>query len=98
MSPQACHSDTWAAPDATEPKHQTYAVAVANHQRIVYGSGPTAFELVFRRAGDYDRFLAADAYSAAKDFVEGRFDIHGDPIRAVSFKAAHPGMEQLSTG
>jgi cyclopropane-fatty-acyl-phospholipid synthase len=77
--------------DATEPKPQAYVVTVANRQRVVYGSGPTAFELAFQQAGDYDRFLTTDIYSAAKNFVEGRFDIAGDPIRAVSFKAAHPG-------
>jgi hypothetical protein len=59
-------SDPGSVVDATEPKHQTYSVAVANHQRIVYGSGPTAFDLVFRQA--------AISWS-------GRFDINGDPIR-----------------
>lgn len=70
---------------------KAYAFVLPNRERIVCGPGPVAFEFVFQQAADYARFLAEDVFSAAKEFIEGRFDIRGDPIGAVSFKTSHPG-------
>jgi cyclopropane-fatty-acyl-phospholipid synthase len=91
MRAPACRPEIWSVPDPEERARQAYAVALPNQQRFVYGLGPVSFEVVFDEPAGYDRFLAADVYTAAKDFVDGRFDIRGDLLSAVSFKASHPG-------
>jgi cyclopropane-fatty-acyl-phospholipid synthase len=91
MSAPQRRSEIWAAARPEERTHRTYSVVLADQRPIVYGLGPVSFELAFRGPADYDRFLATDVYTAAKDFVDGRFDIRGDLLSAVSFKAAHPG-------
>lgn len=55
------------------------------------GAEAPTFELAFRTADGHRAFLEADVYACAKAFVDGRFDIFGDPIAAVAFKLAHPG-------
>jgi cyclopropane-fatty-acyl-phospholipid synthase len=49
------------------------------------------FEVIFRTPEGRRRFIEADLYSCAKSFIEGRFDIWGDPVAAVAYKMAHPG-------
>ncbi len=86
-----CSSDTRDAPIPAGEDYGSYAVTLGSAQQVVYGAGPLAFELVFHERGDYRKFLAADLYSVAKGFIEGRFDVHGDLIRAIAFKFSHPG-------
>lgn len=91
MNASTCDSDLWVAPAPERHTHQAYGVAIAQQLAVVNGSGPMAFELRFQHSADYQRFLATDVFSAARAFVEGRFDIRGDVMSAVSFKASHPG-------
>jgi cyclopropane-fatty-acyl-phospholipid synthase len=82
--------DRWHA-DFSGTAQYAYGVAFPDGTRLHYGTGDPAFELVCRTPADHRAFLEADLYSCAKAFVDGRFDIRGDPVRAVAFKLAHPG-------
>lgn len=91
MSAPTLKVDVWNAPALEEGKHGAYSIVLPNRSRTIYGLGPVKFELIFRHDSDYERFLAADVYTAGKDFINGRFDVCGDLMSAISFKAAHPG-------
>jgi cyclopropane-fatty-acyl-phospholipid synthase len=85
-------SELWSASSTAEKEAQAFAISgIDGEHRVVYGAGSVAFELLFGDAYTYQQFLAADLYSAARDFVEGRFDVRGDLTAAVFFKATHPG-------
>ena len=91
MSAPTLGIDVWTAPALARGKDGAYSVVLPNCSRTVYGLGPVQFELIFRHDADYERFLAADVYTAGKDFIEGRFDVRGDLMSAISFKVGHPG-------
>ena len=90
MTAPACESDTWNAP-TPDKSQQAYAVVVPDRPPGIYGFGPVRFQLHFRQPADYEKFLAADIYTAARDFIDGRFDVRGDLMSAISFKASRPG-------
>jgi cyclopropane-fatty-acyl-phospholipid synthase len=63
-----------------------YEVIYADGHSLVRGNGRPAFSFLLRDSGQYEWLQRADLYSAAKAFIEGKFDIHGDIISAICFK------------
>jgi cyclopropane-fatty-acyl-phospholipid synthase len=63
-----------------------YEVVYADGHSLVRGNGRPAFSFLLRDSGQYEWLQRADLYSAAKAFIEGKFDIHGDIISAIRFK------------
>ena len=63
-----------------------YEVVYADGHSLVRGSSRPAFSFLLRDSGQYEWLQRADLYSAAKAFIEGQFDIHGDIISAIRFK------------
>jgi cyclopropane-fatty-acyl-phospholipid synthase len=88
---QSSFDDCWRADVSGTADREAYCVAFPDGRRLHFGADAPAFELAFRTPSDHRAFLEADLYSCAKAFVNGRFDIFGDPIAAVAFKLAHPG-------
>jgi cyclopropane-fatty-acyl-phospholipid synthase len=82
--------DRWDA-DIFRTARYAYCVVFSDGSGLHCGTGDPDFELVCRAPADHRAFLEADLYSCAKAFVDGRFDIHGDLVKAVAFKLAHPG-------
>lgn len=63
-----------------------YEVIYADGRSIVHGNGRPAFSFLLRDPGQYEWLQQTDLYSAARAFIEGSFDIHGDIISAIRFK------------
>lgn len=70
---------------------KTVRIAVPEGIRFCYPEDEPQFEVAFRVPGAYHQFVQADLYSGAKAFIEGRFEISGDPVAAVAYKLTHPG-------
>ena len=63
-----------------------YEVVFADGHSLLRGNGRPAFSFLLRDSGQYEWLQRADLYSAAKAFIEGKFDIHGDIVSAIRFK------------
>jgi len=68
-----------------------------NRPSDVYTDPEGRFSLRARGETDVRHFLDLDAYSAAKAFVDGRFDVRGDLIEAIRYfsNQPHSGTRQL---
>jgi cyclopropane-fatty-acyl-phospholipid synthase len=75
----------------------TYEVIYRDGSSVVRGSGHPAFSFLLKDVRQLDWLLRSDLYSAALAFIRGDFDIHGDIVSAIRFKArtTHRGLRDL---
>ncbi len=78
-----------------EPGH--FRVSQPNGRRNFYSDAARGFTIVTADGISPRTYLETDAYSAAKAFVHGRFDIHGDIFEAIRYFASlrHPFLRDF---